>query len=155
MTSGSQQNNPHDPVVGRRTVLAAAGAVGAVGVLAACGSDNPAPSSTPRASESSPDQAAGGQIVTTTDDVPVGGGVVVDDKMVVVTQPKAGDYKAFTSTCPHQGCTVAKVTADAIICPCHGSQFSAETGDVMVGPATSGLTPVAIRVKGSEIIAEV
>ncbi|MEI2715914.1 MAG: Rieske (2Fe-2S) protein [Candidatus Nanopelagicales bacterium] len=140
--------------LGRRNVLAAAGAVGAVGVLAACGSNNPAPSTTPRASASEPDQAAGGQVVATTSDVPVGGGVVVDEKMIVVTQPKSGDFKAFTSTCPHQGCTVAKVTADAILCPCHGSQFSAETGDVLVGPATTGLTPVAIRVKGTEIIAE-
>ena len=150
MSAESNESN-----VNRRTVLAGAGAVGAVGVLAACSSGgNPAPSqSTPVAPKES-GGTTGGKVIAQTSDIPVGGGLVLDDKMVVVTQPKEGQFKAFTSTCPHQGCTVGKVTADTIICPCHGSQFSAETGDVEVGPAMTGLTPVAIRVSGTEIIAE-
>ena len=113
----------------RRTVLAAAGAVGAAGVLAACSSSNPAPASSPAAPAPSGGAASGGtkggQAIAQTSDIPVGGGKVLDDKMVVVTQPKAGEFKAFTSICPHQGCTVNEVTADTIVCPCHGSEFSA------------------------------
>lgn len=89
-----------------------------------------------------------------TAEVPVGGGVIIDDKMVVVTQPKKGDFKAFTSVCPHEGCTVGSVTDDVILCPCHGSRFSAETGDVLQGPAMTGLTPVDITVEGDSIVAQ-
>lgn len=139
----------------RRHVLAAAGAVGAAGVLAACSNGgNPAPSTAVPEPPKETGGKTGGSVVAQTADVPVGGGLVVDNKMVVVTQPKEGQFKAFTSICPHEGCTVGRVTADSIICPCHGSEFSAETGDVTRGPAMTGLTPVAIRVSGTDIVAE-
>ena len=70
----------------------------------------------------------GGKAIAMTAEVPVGGGVIIDDKMVVVTQPKKGDFKAFTSVCPHEGCTVGSVTDDVILCPCHGSRFSRRDG---------------------------
>lgn len=144
---------PAVDAMNRRTVLAAAGAVGAAGVLAACSSGgNPAPA------ESGPTGAAktdGGQAIAQTSDIPVGGGKILDDQNVVVTQPVKGEFAAFTTICPHQGCTVNEVTADTIVCPCHGSEFSATTGEVLVGPAMTGLDPVAIKVKGNEIIAQV
>ena len=37
----------------------------------------------------------------------MGGGTIFADKKVVVTQPEAGTFKAFDTTCPHQGCAVA------------------------------------------------
>jgi Rieske Fe-S protein len=135
----------------RRTVLAVAGAVGAAGVLAACSSSgNPAPS------ESVPSKKAdGGVTIAQTSDIPVGGGKILDDQQVVVTQPSKGEFSAFTTICPHQGCPVNEVTADTIVCPCHGSEFSATTGEVLVGPAMTGLDPVAIKIEGNEIIAQV
>ncbi len=73
-----------------------------------------------------------------TADVPVGGGVILADPALVITQPTAGDFKAFSSICTHQGCAVAEVTANEIVCPCHGSKFSATDGSVLTGPRDTG-----------------
>lgn len=84
-------------------------------------------------------------------DIPVGGGVVVSEPPVVVTQPTAGEVKAFTSICPHQGCKVSEVTNNEIYCPCHGSKFSAIDGSVIQGPATEGLAAAAVAVDGTKV----
>jgi len=84
--------------------------------------------------------------------VPVGAGVVVSEPPVVVTQPKAGEINGFTAICPHAGCLVGSVEKDEIICPCHGSRFSAVDGSVIVGPAEQGLTPVAVLVQGTNVV---
>jgi thiosulfate dehydrogenase [quinone] large subunit len=63
----------------------------------------------------------------------------------VVVQPSAGTFVAFDAVCPHEGCTVAYAAPDKLfICPCHGSQFNGETGALVKGPATRGLTPITI-----------
>jgi Rieske Fe-S protein len=69
----------------------------------------------------------------------VGGGVVLDNAAYVVTQPKKGTYKAFTSVCTHAGCTVASVVNGRIHCGCHGSNYSASNGSVVTGPAVAPL----------------
>lgn len=84
-------------------------------------------------------------------DIPVGGGIVIAEPPIVVTQPTAGDVKAFTSICPHQGCKVSNVTDNAIFCPCHGSKFSALDGSVIQGPATEGLGAAAVSVEGTKV----
>ena len=68
-------------------------------------------------------------------DIPVGGGKVFDAAKVVVTQPKAGEFKAFSAICTHKGCTVASVANGTINCPCHGSMYDMATGQVTGGPA--------------------
>jgi Rieske Fe-S protein len=50
-----------------------------------------------------------GAVVGTTSEVPEGGGTVFREQKVVVTQPEAGDFKAFTAVCTHQGCLVDRV----------------------------------------------
>jgi nitrite reductase/ring-hydroxylating ferredoxin subunit len=87
----------------------------------------------------------------TTADIPVGGGVVVAEPPVVLTQPAMGEFKAFTSICPHQGCKVSEVTNNEIYCPCHGSKFSALDGSVIQGPATEGLAAAAVAVDGTKV----
>jgi thiosulfate dehydrogenase (quinone) large subunit len=63
----------------------------------------------------------------------------------VVVQPAAGSFVAFDAICPHEGCTVAYAAPDKLfICPCHGSRFNGETGALVKGPATRGLTPITI-----------
>lgn len=157
-----QQSNTSEPagansLLARRTVLAAAGAVGAAGVLAACGSGgssptaSPAPSSPTGTSPSASPKGGGGAVLATTSEVPVGGGKVIDGKAVIVTQPKQGDYLAFSSICTHQGCTVGGVENGKIVCPCHGSEFSDTTGEVLKGPATQPLARVEVEVSGTEI----
>jgi len=84
-------------------------------------------------------------------DIPVGGGVVVADPPVVVTQPTAGDVKAFTAICPHQGCLVSDVSNNEILCACHGSKFSALDGSVIQGPAVEGLSAAAVSVDGTKV----
>ena len=78
--------------------------------------------------------------------------VIIDTKAkAVVTQPTAGEFKAFDSTCTHKGCPVSKVEGDTISCTCHGSQYSIEDGSVKRGPATRGLTPVKVVQEDGEL----
>lgn len=65
-----------------------------------------------------------------------------------VLHPKAADFLAFSAVCPHAGCTVQYSVGNVFICPCHGSQFNADTGEVIQGPAITGLSSIAI-VEGS------
>ena len=48
--------------------------------------------------------------------------------LFVVTQPSAGEFKAFSAVCTHMGCTVTKIVDGKIDCPCHQSQFDITTG---------------------------
>lgn len=84
-------------------------------------------------------------------DIPVGGGVIPSDATVVITQPVSGEFHAFTAVCPHGGCLVNEVTNNEIICPCHGSRFSATDGSVLAGPAVEGLSEASFQVNGSDV----
>ncbi|WP_017241507.1 Rieske (2Fe-2S) protein [Streptomyces sp. SS] len=127
--------------VARRTVVAAAGSAGLAAALAACGSGADDKNTAPE----------GGGTLARTGDIPVGGGKVLADKGVVITQPKAGEFKAFSSKCTHAGCAVGSVQDGVIVCPCHQSKFDASDGSVKSGPATASLPPTPIQVVGEEI----
>ncbi|MEU7280127.1 Rieske (2Fe-2S) protein [Streptomyces sp. NPDC045431] len=142
--------------VGRRTVVAAAGGAGLAAVLTACGgSDSPAPSGAgqPAAGSGTTGGSGGaggsGQVLAKTADIPEGGGKVFGE--VVVTQPRAGEFKAFSAKCTHAGCAVKDVADGVINCPCHGSKFDATDGSVKAGPATSPLPAASIKVEGDSI----
>jgi thiosulfate dehydrogenase [quinone] large subunit len=81
--------------------------------------------------------------------VPVGGSGSFSDPSSgdpsLVIQPQAGAFLAFDAVCPHAGCTVQYDNVNkVIVCPCHGSQFNASTGDVEQGPAATGLQRIKI-----------
>ncbi|MFJ7152906.1 Rieske (2Fe-2S) protein [Streptomyces sp. NPDC100445] len=144
------------PAPARRTVMAAVGAAGLAAALTACGSDGDSADTTGTgagAAGSAQDSGApaGGTALAKTSDIPEGGGRIFKDHGVVVTQPKAGTYRAFSAKCTHQGCAVSSVANGEIVCPCHGSHFSAEDGSVKKGPATKALPPAKITVSGDEI----
>ena len=40
-----------------------------------------------------------------------------------------------------------------IVCPCHGGEFSPETGEVIAGPPPSGLAPKKVLEAGGQIYA--
>jgi Rieske Fe-S protein len=130
----------------RRVVVAAVGAAGLALTLNACGSEDDSSSSS-----SSSDSAAGGSVLAKTSDIPEGGGKIFKDSGVVVTQPTAGEFKAFSSKCTHQGCAVTGITNGVITCPCHKSEFSVTDGSVKKGPATQPLPEEKITVSGDSI----
>lgn len=135
----------------RHTLTGAAAAVVAVPLLAACGDDGPSTGTAdPTDPSGADDPGAGGATTLAAADVPEGGGVVLADDRVVVTQPEAGEFKAFSAVCTHQGCLVSGVT-ETIDCSCHGSKFSLADGSPVGGPATAALGEQAISVEGDTI----
>lgn len=152
-------------IVARRTVVAAAGAVGLGAALTACGgSDSGSESDTANGGSADTgstgstgdastggDSAGAGAAIAKTTDIPEGGGKVFPDQGVVITQPTAGEFKAFSSKCTHAGCAVKGISDGVINCPCHGSKFSATDGSVQTGPATKPLPATAIKVSGDSI----
>ncbi|MFE6460842.1 Rieske (2Fe-2S) protein [Streptomyces cinereoruber] len=144
----------------RRTVLFAAAAL----TTAGCGSDGGGDggdggttAGTPEAPEApdspdAPESPEGdGEALARTSEIPVGGGAVFAEEKVVVTQPTAGEFKAFSAVCTHQGCLVNKVADGTIDCPCHGSKFRVADGSVVTGPATRPLPAEQIIVSGETI----
>lgn len=155
----------------RRTVLAGAAGISAAVALAACtkkeedtpvdlgqkqpaangsGGTSASPTGKAGGTPSSTGNAVGG--LAAVSEIPVGGGKVFADQKVVVTQPTAGQFKAFSATCTHQGCTVESVENGMIICPCHNSKFKASDGTVAGGPATKPLTKTTVKVENGRIV---
>jgi Rieske Fe-S protein len=145
-----------DSLATRRGVLAGVGLVGLAGVITACGaggsSSAPAASSAPGSAAAS--SSAAGSALAATSAIPVGSGTVFSGPKVVVTQPTAGEFKAFSAVCTHMGCIVSQVSNGTIDCPCHGSQYNMTTGAVVAGPAPSPLPAAQITVSGNSIFLE-
>ncbi|MEU4132840.1 Rieske (2Fe-2S) protein [Streptomyces wuyuanensis] len=147
--------------VARRTVFTAAGGAGLAAALTACGGSESSGSGTVTPADGGSTGGStggttggttggsGGKVVASVADIPEGGGKVIGD--IVVTQPTAGEFKAFSSKCTHQGCAVKSVADGMINCPCHNSNFDAGDGSVKSGPATTPLPPAAIVVEGGSI----
>jgi len=163
------QEPRQDSLATRRGVLAGVGLVGLAGAITACGASgsssspaatNPATSgggastaTSAAASASSAGGAAAGAL-TPTSAIPVGGGKIFDAQLVVVTQPSAGEFKAFSAVCTHMGCTVNQIADGRIDCPCHGSEYSIKTGAVLAGPAPRPLPAKTIKISGDSIFLE-
>ncbi|HTY73667.1 MAG TPA: Rieske (2Fe-2S) protein [Actinomycetes bacterium] len=137
--------------LGRRDVLRGATAIGAGAValplLAGCGGGGT------NGGGSTGGGGSGGTsgVTVAKSKVPVGGGTV--DGSVVVTQPTAGQFKAFSSTCTHMGCTVGGVQDGFIVCPCHGSHFAIATGDpTPTSPAKVPLPAKTVTVDGDNLV---
>lgn len=142
----------------RRQVLCGlvAALVAGGAVTTACSSASTSGASGGTTTGSQP-QAAAGTEVAKLAQVPVGGGLLVDapgggGSKLLLVQPTAGEVKAFSATCPHQGVTVGVPQGGTITCPGHGSQFNATTGAVTRGPATTGLTTVDVKVNGPAVV---
>ncbi|WP_335973541.1 MULTISPECIES: Rieske (2Fe-2S) protein [Streptomycetaceae] len=131
----------------RRTVLrgaALAGAVGAAEVgLSACGG---------KKSDSADGPTKQVDLGAATA-VPVGGAKLYREDKVLVSQPSKGTFKAFSAVCTHQGCVLDTVDGTTASCPCHGSEFNAETGAVVRGPADKALPAVDVKAAGGRLTA--
>jgi cytochrome b6-f complex iron-sulfur subunit len=148
----------------RRTVLRGAGSVtlgAAATLLAACAPTTGGSPSTGSAGAGSKGTtgsgaAAGGAVaLAKLADVPVGGAIGVqgaDGKPIILSQPVAGTVVGMSAVCTHAGCTVAPEGSE-LVCPCHGSVFTAADGKNVSGPAPKPLPAVAVRVEGDSIFA--
>lgn len=129
----------------RRTFLTSAGlaavALGTAAATSGCSSSATSPGAPP----------AGNALSIPADSIPVGGGKILDNAAFVVTQPTAGEFKAFNKMCTHQGCPVAAIEGDAIACHCHGAKFSIADGSVLNGPATKPLKAAKAVLEGSQV----
>lgn len=82
--------------------------------------------------------------------VPIGSAASFTDpasgQPAYVVRPRTDQFVAFSAICTHQGCTVGfSRSADTFQCPCHGAVFSAQTGQVLQGPATRPLRAITVQ----------
>ncbi|MGQ0482176.1 MAG: Rieske (2Fe-2S) protein [Pseudonocardia sp.] len=152
-----EAGRPGSDSLTRRGVLVAGAATAALAV-AGCTTYTPgsgaaaeAPAETGAPAGGAPDSGGTDAGLGPAADVPVGGGTVFKDRKVVVTQPEAGTFKAFSATCPHQGCSVDEVADGTINCPCHGSKFNVADGSVVEGPARKGLAAKQVSADGGTL----
>ena len=168
--NGSPANG--EPAVGtpgpaeasRRTVLCGlvAALLGPAALAAACGGGSSGGSSDGAAGggggagagAATAGGGSAGAALARLSDVPVGGGIVVPTPtgMAVLVQPTAGTVRAFNAACTHQGTIVGTPKSGVITCPNHGSQFNAADGSVQRGPAAAPLTPIDVRVRGTDVV---
>ncbi|MEV4312293.1 Rieske (2Fe-2S) protein [Actinocrispum sp. NPDC049592] len=117
--------------------------------LAACSSQSPAP-----ASSSGSGGGASGTTLAKLSDVPVGGGKIVTGPSgkVLLVRPSENEVHGLDPVCPHMGVTVDPPKGGTITCPGHGSVFDGASGDLKKGPATTGLTKIAVKINGDSIV---
>ena len=130
----------------RRTVFQLGISALALGGVAACSSSSGGNAAGGASS------AANAAIKIPLSDIPVGGGVIRAADKVVVTQATAGQYKAFSAVCQHQGCLVGSIEGKNILCPCHGSAYSIVDGSVVNGPTTKPLIAKTATTQGTDLV---
>ncbi|RAJ44206.1 nitrite reductase/ring-hydroxylating ferredoxin subunit [Kitasatospora sp. SolWspMP-SS2h] len=130
-----------EPTASRRTVLCCAAVALAGTAAAGCSS----------AKDDTGSASAGPVDLGPAADVPVGGGKVYKEQAVVVTQPAAGEYRAFSAKCTHAGCLVNGVVKEQIQCLCHGSRFGISDGAVQDGPAPAPLPAYRVAVQNGNL----
>ena len=105
----------------------------------------------PAAASNSVKKLANGRVSVTLKSIPelakVGGSVGIGNvkgRPVAITRTGTSSYIAFSLSCPHQGVTV-KRDEEGWSCEAHGSEFAAN-GDLVMGPATTRLPKIPIKV---------
>lgn len=65
----------------------------------------------------------------------------------------AGAFHAFDDTCTHRQCSLAEgdLEGSTVICPCHGSEFDVESGEVLRGPAREPVETYEVRVEDGNL----
>ena len=70
---------------------------------------------------------------------------------VIITQPKAGVYRAFNAACTHNGQLVTGIEGTNLVCPAHGAAFSMDTGKANRGPAQMPLRKYTVTKTGTTL----
>ena len=124
-------------------------------------SATPLPSASPSASVASPTPAASptkSQIkLASSSEIPIRTVKVFQSgrttglvASVVLIRDSAG-LRALAAECPHAGYLVKGNGGGQLVCPAHNSLFSAKDGELLRGPATSGLKSYEVSETGGEI----
>nr|MDA3832762.1 Rieske (2Fe-2S) protein [Spirochaetales bacterium] len=82
-------------------------------------------------------------------DIPLRGALVFKRSRVVIIRRETEVF-ALSLVCTHLGCTV-NVTAENIICPCHGSIFDRD-GKVLKGPSDKPLERLEVEEQGEKLV---
>jgi nitrite reductase/ring-hydroxylating ferredoxin subunit len=79
--------------------------------------------------------------------------VEVGDERIMLANVD-GQFYAVPDECTHAGCSLSDGELDGklIECPCHGSQFDMQTGEVVSPPAYEPLTLYSVKVEGFDIL---
>ncbi|HEY8957611.1 Rieske (2Fe-2S) protein [Chitinophaga sp.] len=121
--------------------------------LAACskgGNDNPEPNPPGGGGGNAKLSLNLGSDLTNVGDFKIANGVII---IRVAAGNTASAFSALSSTCTHQGCTVATYNNSSKLIECnapcgHGSRYTT-TGAVNTGPATAALSAYTIKVDGN------
>jgi nitrite reductase/ring-hydroxylating ferredoxin subunit len=95
--------------------------------------------------------AAGGE------EIKVGGGSIfkisaAGGTQVMITQPKAGVFRAFNPACTHLGIRLNRISGTNILCEMgHGARFDSNTGNVTRGPAQKPLQKYTLTLEKNTI----
>ena len=95
--------------------------------------------------------------VCETKEITVGGGSIfkisaAGGTQVMITQPKAGVFRAFNPACTHLGIRLNRISGTNILCELgHGARFDTNTGNVTRGPATKPLQKYTLTVDKTTI----
>ncbi len=94
---------------------------------------------TPRLSSEAP------RLRVANNEIPAHGALVFSESRIALLRQE-GKVHALSLVCTHLGCTV-NVTAQAMVCPCHGSVFD-RSGKVLQGPADRSLRSLPVVEEG-------
>jgi Rieske Fe-S protein len=88
-------------------------------------------------------------------DLPYAGPEKVRQNIFGVIVNVKGDFKAYSTVCPHLNCSVQwlpeKSEKEKLWCNCHNGSFDPSSGAVTGGPPPKGLTVFTIEKRGDDI----
>lgn len=65
-------------------------------------------------------------------------GIILEKEKVAAYRDDQGKLHIYSAVCTHKGCTISwNPLEKSFDCPCHGSRFSAISGNVINGPANT------------------
>ncbi|MFF7857192.1 Rieske 2Fe-2S domain-containing protein [Streptomyces sp. NPDC007904] len=131
------------PAASRRTVLRGVALAPVAGLgLTACGP------------EGTPGRPTGPVELGPESEVAAGNAKLYREHNVVVSRGEDGTVRAYSTICTHARCPINTLRGTKLVCPCHGSEFDATTGEVLREPAVAPLQPLAVEVKDGTMIAK-
>jgi menaquinol-cytochrome c reductase iron-sulfur subunit len=77
---------------------------------------------------------------------------IVSEKALYVCKDANGQLRAFSSICPHLGCSISwHEEKNNFVCPCHNGQFTAD-GKLLGGPPPRGMDLLESKVEDGKLM---